>query len=97
MPYPQPGFQQQVQQQNGEGSGHQQINLVDQLVPRLSSLQTTEERYPGVLHSDRRLMGREFHLAGPDLRLPSMVNFHGGLAGGVPAPPPLPPVQTTFY
>ena len=61
----------------------EELGLVDQLIPRLGNLQTTEDRYPGVVNHERRTLGREFPPADPDNKMPGMFNMDNGAAGGV--------------
>ena len=59
-----------------------QLGLVDQLVPRFENMQTTEERFPGVMSIGRRTLRREFLSVDPDTRVPGMILINDGAAGG---------------
>ena len=78
--HPGPGGQQQVLQTDRVPHTDPHYGFVDQqLVPGLSRLQATEERYPGVMNGDQRILNREFPPTPP-------VDFgpNQGAVGGIP-------------
>ena len=83
--HPGPGGQQQVLHLDSGPYTEPHHDSVNQLIPRLARLQATEERYPGVMNGEQRVLDREFPPTPPENLAhnlqPAVVD---GAVGGIP-------------
>ena len=83
--HPGTGGQQQVLHLDSGPYTELDHDSVNQLIPRLARLQATEERYPGVMNGEQRVLDREFPPTPPENFAPNLQPAGvDGAVGGIP-------------